>query len=106
MNSKYLFPLTIVVSLLISTSAFSQLKKQKVVHYDANVSAPLTNGELALITEVYGDTAHENVLDKSQRLADISRRTLLRLCRRSSSMRGHRRPTDLRYTDALRLRRR
>ena len=71
MNSKYLFPLTIVVSLLISTSAFSQLKKQKVVHYDANVSAPLTNGELALITEVYGDTAHENVLDKPQRLADV-----------------------------------
>jgi hypothetical protein len=50
---------------------FSQLRKQKFVNYDSNVSAPLTSNELALIIEVYGDTANENVLDNPQRLTDI-----------------------------------
>jgi hypothetical protein len=35
------------------------------------VNAPLTSAELGLITEVYGVTANDNILDKPQRLKDI-----------------------------------
>jgi hypothetical protein len=42
-----------------------------VVNYNDNVNAPLTNAELALINEVYGNTANDNILDKPQRLKDV-----------------------------------
>ena len=70
MNSKFLFPLILVCTLLVSTSLFSQSRKQKTVTYKDNVNAPLTSAELALINEVYGNTANANVLDKPQRLKD------------------------------------
>jgi hypothetical protein len=54
----------------VSTSLFSQSRKQKTVTYKDNVNAPLTSAELALINEVYGNTANANVLDKPQRLKD------------------------------------
>ena len=71
MNPKYLFSLILVCTLLVSTSLFSQTRKQKSVSYNSNVNAPLTSSELAMITEVYGSTANENILDKPQRLKDI-----------------------------------
>ena len=71
MNPKFLFPLILIGTLLISTSLFSQSRKQKTVSYNSNVNAPLTSSELALITEVYGSTTNENILDKPQRLKDI-----------------------------------
>lgn len=71
MNPKFLFPLILVGTLLISTSLFSQSRKYKTVSYKENVNAPLSSAELALINEVYGETANENVLDIPQRLKDI-----------------------------------
>nr|WP_321242981.1 hypothetical protein [uncultured Psychroserpens sp.] len=71
MSSKFLFPLILVCTLLLSTSLFSQSRKQKTVNYNENVNSPLTNAELALINEVYGDTTTENILDIPQRLKDI-----------------------------------
>ncbi|WP_028871186.1 hypothetical protein [Psychroserpens burtonensis] len=71
MNPKFLFPLILIFTLLVSTSLFSQSRKQKTIHYNANVSAPLMSSELGWITEVYSSTAHENILDKPQRLKDI-----------------------------------
>nr|WP_321231184.1 hypothetical protein [uncultured Psychroserpens sp.] len=71
MNPKFLFPLILVSTLLISTSLFSQSRKYNTVNYNENVNSSLTNVELALINEVYGNTANENILDKPQRLKDI-----------------------------------
>jgi hypothetical protein len=71
MNPKFLFPLILVSTLLISTSLFSQSRKYNTVNYNENVNSSLTNAELALINEVYGNTANENILDKPQRLKDI-----------------------------------
>jgi hypothetical protein len=71
MNLKFIFPLILVCTLLASTSIFSQSRKQKTINYNANVNAPLTSAELGLITEVYGVTANDNILDKPQRLKDI-----------------------------------
>ncbi|MGK0324100.1 MAG: hypothetical protein ACJAR4_002148 [Psychroserpens sp.] len=71
MNSKFIFPLILVFTLLVSTSVFSQSRKQQTINYNTNVNAPLSSAELALITEVYGATANDNILDKPQRLKDI-----------------------------------
>ncbi|WP_040278651.1 hypothetical protein [Psychroserpens damuponensis] len=71
MNPKFLFPLILVGTLLISTSLFSQSRKQKTVTYNTNVNSPLTPAELAFVNEVYGNTVNANVLDKPQRLKDI-----------------------------------
>ncbi|MEM5565205.1 hypothetical protein WNY78_08820 [Psychroserpens sp. AS72] len=71
MNPKFLFPLILIVTLLVSTSLFSQSRKQKTVTYNTNVNSPLTSAELALVNEVYGNTVNTNVLDKPQRLKDI-----------------------------------
>nr|WP_321225179.1 hypothetical protein [uncultured Psychroserpens sp.] len=71
MNPKFLFPLILVSTLLVSTSLFSQSRKKKTVNYKENVNAALTTAELALINEVYGSTANDNVLNKPQRLKDI-----------------------------------
>jgi len=48
----------------------SQTRKQKTVSYNDNVNNPLTSSELALINEVYGSTAHANILNIPQRLKD------------------------------------
>lgn len=71
MNPRFLFPLILVATLLISTSLFSQSRKQKTINYNDNVNLPLTSAESALINEVYGNTANDNILDKPQRLKDI-----------------------------------
>ncbi|WP_047545464.1 hypothetical protein [Psychroserpens sp. Hel_I_66] len=71
MNSKSLFPLIMMLTLLVSISTFSQSRKQNFVNYNSNVDAPLTNSEMDLITEVYGETANDNILDKPQRLKDV-----------------------------------
>ncbi|MCD2260963.1 hypothetical protein [Psychroserpens luteolus] len=75
MNSKLLFPLMLLCALLTTPTMFSQSantsRKQKTVNYNPNVNSPLTNSELALINEVYGNKANANVLSKPQRLKDI-----------------------------------
>ncbi|WP_298761855.1 hypothetical protein [uncultured Psychroserpens sp.] len=75
MNSKLLFPLMLLCALLTTPTMFSQSantsRKQKTVNYNSNVNSPLTNSELALINEVYGNKANANVLSKPQRLKDI-----------------------------------
>ncbi|WP_298897587.1 hypothetical protein [uncultured Psychroserpens sp.] len=75
MNSKLLFPLMLLCALLTTPTMFSQStntsRKQKTVNYNSNVNNPLTNSELALINEVYGNKANANVLSKPQRLKDI-----------------------------------
>ncbi|MBR9915435.1 MAG: hypothetical protein GYB32_11510 [Algicola sp.] len=75
MKSKLFFPLMLLCALLATPSMFSQTtkisRKQKTVNYKANVNNPLTANELAMITEVYGHTVKQNVLDIPQRLKDI-----------------------------------
>lgn len=41
------------------------------VAYDTNVNNPLTSSEHAMITEVYGETTSQNVLNKPNRLKNI-----------------------------------
>ena len=65
-----------LLCVLLATSAmYSQsgsiYKNQKTVTYDANVKNPLTNSELAMVTEVYGETTSKNVLDNPIRLKNI-----------------------------------
>lgn len=75
MNSKLLFPLLLLCTLLASPSVFSQSnnqsRRQKTVTYNDNVNNPLTANELAMINEVYGDKAKTNILDIPQRLKDV-----------------------------------
>ncbi|WP_298905061.1 hypothetical protein [uncultured Psychroserpens sp.] len=75
MNSKLLFPLMLLCTLLTTPAMFSQssnsTRKQKTVNYNPNVNSPLTSSELALINEVYGNKTNTNVLSKPQRLKDI-----------------------------------
>jgi len=73
MNTKFLLPLTFIFSVLTANASFSQTKQKPLQHvvYNDNVNAPLTAHELALITEVYGEHAEEDILSKPQRLKDI-----------------------------------
>lgn len=72
MNTKLLFPLVLLCALLTTSTMFSQSsRKQKFVSYNDNVNNPLTSVEMAMIEEVYGATAQDNVYNKPQRLKDI-----------------------------------
>lgn len=61
--------------LLTSSVAFSQpgsiYEKQKSVTFNENVKNPLTSVELEMITEVYGETTSQNVLNNPIRLKNI-----------------------------------
>lgn len=75
MNSKLLFPLIMLGVLLTTPAVYSQsgsiYKNQKTVTYKSNVKNPLTSDELAMITEVYGETTADNVLGNPIRLKNI-----------------------------------
>ncbi len=75
MNSKLILPLAFILSVLAVNTSFSQTQqKQKPLQhvvYNDNVNEPLTEHELNLIKEVYGDHAEEDILSKPQRLKDV-----------------------------------
>ncbi|WP_431137593.1 hypothetical protein [Psychroserpens mesophilus] len=75
MNTKSILPLAFILSVLTVNISFSQNnQKQKPLQhvvYNDNVDAPLTVNELKKITEVYGEHAKEDILNKPQRLKDV-----------------------------------
>ena len=75
MYKKILFPLLFVAALFASKTTHSQVNRlqqnQKTVTYNSNIDKPLTVAERAMINEVYGSTANQNIYSKPQRLKDI-----------------------------------
>ena len=66
----------VIFGILISSTAFSQTKRESqkplsVIVYNANVEASLTAEELRFITEVYGDKTQDDVLNQPHILKEI-----------------------------------
>ncbi|WP_299229662.1 hypothetical protein [uncultured Psychroserpens sp.] len=75
MNFKYHLPLLFLLTVFISNVSYSQSNRRtervNVINYGNTINKPLTQQELAMINEAYGDKAQSNILSKPQRVKDI-----------------------------------
>lgn len=67
LNTLFLFSITGISN----AQSVSNYSGSKTVIFDSNVDAPLNGIEKEMLTDVYGETLHKNVLDNPQRLKSI-----------------------------------